>query len=164
MAHISGQIVIHRPIDEVFDIVADERNEPRDNPQMIAAERVANGPIGPGARFRAALRALGRPTDTDIEVVDYQRPTRLRSKTVLSNMDIDGALRFDPLPDRTRMMWDWTVEPHGTTQIPHPTGHLHGAPSGAAHLEESQGLSRIEVPGERRLMLREPSNTCADPW
>ena len=34
MAHLDGQILIHRPVDEVFDFVADERNEPRYNPQL----------------------------------------------------------------------------------------------------------------------------------
>jgi len=39
MAHIEGEIVIKRPVDEVFDFVADERNEPRYNPRMLRAER-----------------------------------------------------------------------------------------------------------------------------
>jgi hypothetical protein len=113
MAHITGQIVIHRPIDEVFDFVADERNEPRYNPQMIAAEQLTDGPVGPGTRFHAALRTRGRPTDMIIELVDYQRPVRLRSRTVLSSMDIDGSLQFDPVPEGTRMTWNWTVKPQG---------------------------------------------------
>jgi hypothetical protein len=29
MAHVSGEIVIARPVEEVFDFVAGERNEPR---------------------------------------------------------------------------------------------------------------------------------------
>ena len=32
MVHIAGEIVINRPIDAVFDFVADERNEARYNP------------------------------------------------------------------------------------------------------------------------------------
>jgi hypothetical protein len=30
-ARIAGDIVIRRPVEEVFDVVADERNEPRYN-------------------------------------------------------------------------------------------------------------------------------------
>jgi hypothetical protein len=33
MARIEGEIAINRPVDEVFDLVADERNEPRYNPE-----------------------------------------------------------------------------------------------------------------------------------
>ena len=53
MAHIEGDIVIERPVDEVFDFVADERNEPRYNPRMLSAEKVTDGPIGEGTQFRA---------------------------------------------------------------------------------------------------------------
>ena len=38
MVHIKGQIVIDRPVEEVFDFVADERNEPRYNPRMRRVE------------------------------------------------------------------------------------------------------------------------------
>jgi hypothetical protein len=40
---VKGDIVINRPIDEVFDFVADERNEPKYNPQMTLAEMVTQG-------------------------------------------------------------------------------------------------------------------------
>ena len=42
-----------RPPEAVFDFVADERNEPRFNPQMLRAEQLSPGPIGLGTRFRA---------------------------------------------------------------------------------------------------------------
>lgn len=34
MVRIEGEIVINRPVEEVFDLVADETNEPRYNPRM----------------------------------------------------------------------------------------------------------------------------------
>lgn len=35
MIHIEGEIVINRPPEEVFDVVADERNEPKYNPRCF---------------------------------------------------------------------------------------------------------------------------------
>jgi len=32
MIHITGEVTIDAPVGEVFDMVADERNEPRYNP------------------------------------------------------------------------------------------------------------------------------------
>ena len=40
MVLIEGEIVITRPVEEVFDFVADERNEPRYNPHMRRAVQV----------------------------------------------------------------------------------------------------------------------------
>ena len=38
MAQIEGEITIGRPIEEVFDFVADERNEPQFNAKIASAE------------------------------------------------------------------------------------------------------------------------------
>ncbi len=55
MAHIEGEILIGRSVEDVFDFVADERNEPRYNPRMLRAEKISPGPIGAGTRFRAEM-------------------------------------------------------------------------------------------------------------
>ena len=53
MVHIHGEIIINRPLEEVFDVVADTSREPRYNPRMHHAEQITNGPIGVGTRFHA---------------------------------------------------------------------------------------------------------------
>lgn len=53
MARMKGEIVIERPVEEVFDFVADERKEPRCNPRMRRAERISSAPIGLGTRSPA---------------------------------------------------------------------------------------------------------------
>ena len=58
VVRIEGEIIINRPVEEVFDFVADERNEPRHNPQMIRAEQISDGPIGLGTRFRAEVISM----------------------------------------------------------------------------------------------------------
>jgi hypothetical protein len=67
MARIAGELVINRPVDEVFDFVADERNEPRYNPRIRRAEKLSPGPIGGGTRFRAEAVTLRRPVGIAME-------------------------------------------------------------------------------------------------
>jgi Polyketide cyclase / dehydrase and lipid transport len=43
MVHVEGEIVSNRPVDVVFDFVADERNEPKYNPRMRRAEQISDG-------------------------------------------------------------------------------------------------------------------------
>ena len=45
MARVSGEILIERPVEEVFDFVADQRNEPIYNPRMLQSEKITDGPI-----------------------------------------------------------------------------------------------------------------------
>lgn len=120
MAHINGEIVINRPVQEVFDFVADERNEPRYNPGMLRAELLTPGPVGLGSRFRAEMRTRPRPVVMTTENTGYDRPRRLASITRLPTMDIEGALTFDPVPAGTQMRWSWDVAPRGLLKLAAP--------------------------------------------
>ncbi len=120
MVRIEGEILISRPAEEVFDFVADERNEPRYNPHMRRAEQISDGPIGLGTRFRAEIVSMGRPVQMVIEFTGYDRPRRLASSTHMSSMDTDGGLTFDPVPEGTRMRWSWDVEPRGIFKLMRP--------------------------------------------
>lgn len=126
MAHVEGQIIIHRPVDEVFDFVADERNEPRFNPQMRRAEQTSAGPIGVGTTFCAESMSRGRPVEMTITFTDYERPRRLTSSTHLSNMEIQGTLTFDPVPEGTRMRWFWELKSRGMLKLMTPVVALIG--------------------------------------
>jgi polyketide cyclase/dehydrase/lipid transport protein len=126
MRHVNGQIIIDRPVDEVFDFVADERNEPRYNPQMRYAEQTSAGPIGVGTTFRAESTSRGRPVMMTIAFTEYQRPRRLTSATHLSTMDIQGTLTFDPVPEGTRMRWSWDLQPQGMLKLMTPVIALIG--------------------------------------
>lgn len=117
MADIEGQITIRRPVEVVFDYVADQTNEPRYNPNMLRAERVGTGPIGVGTRFRSAVRSAGRTAELLIEVTDYDRPRRFASATTMKQADIDYLLRFEPIPVGTRMSWSGRVRPKGVVRL-----------------------------------------------
>ena len=105
MVHIEGEIIIDRPVQEVFDFVADERNEPRYNPRMLHAEQVSSGPIGRGTRFRAEMTSMGRPAAMTIENTGSERPRLLASTTRLST---------------TRMRWQWDLKPRGVLRLLSP--------------------------------------------
>ena len=83
MVTIEGSTTIARPVEDVFDLVADERNEPRYNPQMTAVEKLTPGPIGTGTRWSATVDSRGRPMPMEIEVTGYDRPHRLASTTTM---------------------------------------------------------------------------------
>lgn len=77
MARITGEITIDRPVATVFDFVADERNEPKYNPEMVRSELVAGEPIGVGTRFAAVHTGRRGPFGMTIDLTEYHRPRRL---------------------------------------------------------------------------------------
>lgn len=126
MARVEGEIVIGRPVEEVFDFVADERNEPRYNPRMVTAEKITPGAIGVGTRFQARMQGR-RPVDMTIEFTTFERPRRLASHTRLATTNIRGSLTFEPLEQGTRMRWRWDLQPRGALRVLGPLIGLMGA-------------------------------------
>ncbi|MGZ4456978.1 MAG: SRPBCC family protein [Nocardioides sp.] len=114
---IEGSTVIARPVEDVFDFVADERNEPTYNPRMVRAAKVTPGPIGAGTQWQATLDAGGRPIDLAIEFTRYDRPRRLGSTSRTSTGEITGELFFDPDPGGTRLVWSWQLHPKGLLRV-----------------------------------------------
>ncbi len=111
MAKIEGEILIDRPAEEVFDFVADSRNEPQYNPAMAEVELLTPLPIGRETRFRARMGRAGTPML--VELTDFDRPHRLGSRTTSSMMETCGALTFAAAGGGTVMSWAWQVRPKG---------------------------------------------------
>ena len=116
MAQIEGEIIIDRPIENVFDFVANECNEPLYNEEMLSAEQVTDGPVGLGTRFTAVMRQGKRDLPMTIEFTMFERPHRLGSHSEIEGMSIDGELVFESVDDSTRMRWGWNVHPNGALQ------------------------------------------------
>jgi len=114
---ISGEILINQSVELVFDYVVDQRNEPAYNPRMLHSEKITDGPIGLGSRFRATAQSGRRAIEMLIEVTDYQRPSRFGSRTTMSSADVDGGLTFEPVNGATRMSWSWDVRPRGSLRF-----------------------------------------------
>ena len=117
VARVEGEIIINRPVEEVFDFVADERNEPHYNPRMVRAEKISEGQIGSGARFHTELKMAGRTMPMVVEFTDFERTRRLGSVTRSSMMETEGALTFESVPSGTRMCWSWYVRPRGAMKL-----------------------------------------------
>jgi hypothetical protein len=110
---ISGDIVIARTPEVVFDVLADERNEPSFNPRMVRAEKVTPGPIRPGTRFDTTVRTGGRTADMTVEYTTVDRPWLLASTSAMATARIVGRLTLERVPEGTRLWWSWNVQPTG---------------------------------------------------
>jgi hypothetical protein len=126
MTRIAGEVEIQAPVEEVFDLVADERNEPLYNPRIVRAAKVGDAPVGPGARYVVEPRGTGRRGEMTVETVEYDRPRRLRSVVVSSYLAVDGVLAFTPVGDGTRLRWDWDMRLVGPVRLLSPVLRLVG--------------------------------------
>lgn len=120
MAHITGEVTIDAPVGEVFDMVADERNEPSYNPRIVRAEKVSEGPVGKGARFVAEPKGMGAKGEMTLEILEFDRPHRLRTVVRSSYMQVEGTVTFKEVDGRTWLRWDWDMGLVGPMRVLSP--------------------------------------------
>ena len=78
---LEGSIDIDRPIETVFDFVADPRNDSRWCPRVISCEQRPGESPGRGARYDVLHDpTLIRRHTRSIEIVEFDRPRRMVSR------------------------------------------------------------------------------------
>ena len=88
-AQVEGEIVIRRPVEEVFDYVADERHEPNFNSRMSRVELLTPEPIGAGSRFGVEMTMMRRVFDMTVS----SRPSSGRDCSVRPRARYHGEAR-----------------------------------------------------------------------
>ena len=120
MSRVRGSIEIARGSEEVFDVVADQRNEVHYNPEMTDSVKLTDGPIGVGTKFRATVLSRGKQMEMTIECTGFDRPRRFATRSVMAGAVAEGEVRCDPIPDGTLFSWDWQVSVSGPARIAGP--------------------------------------------
>jgi hypothetical protein len=94
------QLDVPRPIDAVFDFLADFRHTPEWNELSLRVRKVDDAPIGVGTQFGESHKALG---DLTLEIVKHDRPRLLSFKIVGGQATVAGAVAFKTVGDGTRV-------------------------------------------------------------
>ncbi|HEX5532544.1 MAG TPA: SRPBCC family protein [Actinomycetales bacterium] len=125
MVHIQGSVVIRRPIEDVFAVVADPTLEPRYNAIMASSEKVTPGPVRVGTRFRDVTRGFGGGEMT-VEVTEIEPPNSFRTRTASALMTTEGGLSLRQVEGGTELSWSWQVRPLGWLRATTPLLALFG--------------------------------------
>ena len=104
MITYDGEIVISRPVAEVFDYATTFENFPRWT-DVISMKRLSNGPVGVGTRVHLEMGRGPMKSQNDFETVAWERDRNWTFRTVSPSPILwDGMFGFEPLgPDSTRV-------------------------------------------------------------
>ena len=94
------------PPEQVFDLLADIRNETRWNSRVSSAELRSGEPIGVGSRFAI----VNGGTAYDVTITTYARPSSLVFEAS-GNPDLTVAYALTPTDDGTELESDFDFRP-----------------------------------------------------
>jgi carbon monoxide dehydrogenase subunit G len=96
------------PIDEAFAFIADFANARHWDPGVATSERIDEGPVGLGARYRLGIRMRGGVAPMEYRITTYESPRRVVLTGEGSNVFAIDEIRFEPVADGTRI--DYTAD------------------------------------------------------
>jgi ligand-binding SRPBCC domain-containing protein len=111
------ELVIERPIEEVFDYLADARHLPEWQTSVVSAKPEAEGPLADGSRFRETRSMMGRRMESTLEVVAYARPTRFCVRTVTGPMPYEVRHELEARGGATHILFQLEGEPQGVMRL-----------------------------------------------
>ena len=114
MPRLRRELVIARPVETVFDALADARNAPSYDGRMVRIDPLSDDGPGLGARWSALVRTGRWPTHVVVECTAFERPRVLESTVTTPDGEFVRRLTFEPVPDGTLISWDWQVRTTGT--------------------------------------------------
>lgn len=116
-AHAEGTITIERPVNLVFDFLADGLNNPRWRPTVTDIQRVPGKP----ATYKQGLKGPGgRRIDGDYEITASQPNEMITFQVIAGPARPTGTYRFEALGNATRLTFTLHFEPKGLARLMDP--------------------------------------------
>ena len=113
-------IVINRPIEEVFAVLANLENDVKWRREWIEAKNTSEGPLGVGATFCLVGEFLGRRIETVYEVTEYE-PNRITAwKGVSGPLPLTFRRTFERVEGGTRVTIRYEAEGRGFFKLAEP--------------------------------------------
>jgi len=144
MTVIRNSVVVGCTPTEAFDYLSDHRAELEWNPSCVVMEKITEGPIGVGTKYRAMWKSS--PV-VEVETTHYERP---HTWTVHNGGPIEVTLtcRLEPVAEGTRLHAEFEPRAHGWFRLIFPLFLLF------IRREEKRNMRYIREALERRSRAR----------
>jgi Polyketide cyclase / dehydrase and lipid transport len=110
-------VQVPAPVDDVFEFLADLRNESQWNPRVVSIEKLTPGAVRTGTRFSGRYQGIGV---LDTVLVGCDRPSSIGFRSEGPRVRIDGAFTLSPVADGTDVSLQADLEPRGALRLVAP--------------------------------------------
>jgi carbon monoxide dehydrogenase subunit G len=114
VVHLDETRTINRPLEEVFDYVADFSNTAEWDPGVKTSERMDEGPVGVGSQFDLVTTFAGSEVPLVYEMTEHESPTRIVLIASSKRLSAVDTIEFSPVGnDQTRVHYraDFELNP-----------------------------------------------------
>jgi hypothetical protein len=144
------ETVIRRPPEEVVEFCSDLRSELQWNPKVKYVEKLSEGPVGVGTRYRARWANSG---PTAVEVVAFDRPRRWETTATARGVGIRFHGTVTDAPPGARYSASLALRPRGLAWLVAPLALL------AMRRQDQQHMHRIKQALESSTVAPRPRQT-----
>jgi hypothetical protein len=143
MVVLKNSVVIGCKPEDAFDYLSDHRSELEWNPACREMQKITEGPVGLGTKYRA--KWSNSPV-VELETKAYERP---RTWTMHNGGPIEVTLRctLETVAEGTRLTTDFAPTPHGWFRVMFPVFVL------VLRRQEKQNMRLIKSALERRVEM-----------
>ncbi|PYZ93040.1 hypothetical protein CR194_07525 [Salipaludibacillus keqinensis] len=111
MADLFEKVLIDRPIDDVFNTMANPENAAKMFANVTEVERTNDQEQQVGATYREYRQLTNRRVGTDIEITRYEQGKKYSFKSTSNGLTVEYGYTFDTEDGKTKVSFEGTVFP-----------------------------------------------------
>ena len=119
MITVEHSVVINRPIEEVFEFMADIENAPQWRSGVVEVKKLSDEPAV-GARASEVLQFLGRRMETTYEITEYEPNVKFGFKTISGPVSMEGGFTVESVGGGTKVSFKIQGETGGFFKLAEP--------------------------------------------
>lgn len=124
MAHYRTIIESPLPPSRAFAYMANFANAREWDPNVVEAERLDDGPLGVGSRFRIVSRFAGRRVPLEYRITEFLVDRRVVLEAWSRTFGSVDTITVEPTPSGCRVAYDARLVPKGVARLADPLLHL----------------------------------------
>lgn len=120
MLTVTTEIHIQRPIQEVFDFIANMENNPTWQNGMVSCRYTSAPPHGKGATYDQVARFMGRDIISAFTILEYNPPHQIKGNSPTGSFPITFTRTLEETPEGTKVSALIEGDPSGFFKLAAP--------------------------------------------
>jgi uncharacterized protein YndB with AHSA1/START domain len=120
MAKFEINLVINRPIEEVFAFLSNPENLPRWRTSILEVKKISSEPLGVGSVVKGRFTFLGRPFDGNLEIIAREAHQSYATRMTQGPFPLETRYFLQPAEDGTQLTVGVQGEPGGFFKLAEP--------------------------------------------